>query len=102
METAAWADHEGGASEVGKGEMRRWRALYANADVEEAVDSYRGCWTKNGVLRAGRATARSGVERMAFREAIMEAGGVLPIQLRFSYLVLSPALVFGIRSKSVR
>lgn len=39
LETAAWADHDGGASEVGRGWTRRWRALYASAEVEEAVDS---------------------------------------------------------------
>ena len=71
LETAAWADHAGGASEVGRGEIRRCRALYANAEVEEAVDS------DLSVLRAtkevedrGRA-ARRGRERMAFRDAIV-------------------------------
>jgi hypothetical protein len=39
LETAAWADQAGGESEVGRGEIRRWRALYVSAEVEE--DSYR-------------------------------------------------------------
>lgn len=56
---------------MGRGEMRRWRALYANAEVEEAVDSDRECCTKKAVLRAGGAAARKGSERMAFREAII-------------------------------
>lgn len=40
LETAACAD-QAGESEVGRGEMRRWRALYASAEVEDAVDSER-------------------------------------------------------------
>lgn len=36
-DTAAGADQEGSESEVGRGEMRRWRALYARAEVDEVV-----------------------------------------------------------------
>jgi len=51
--------------------MRLWRALYASADVEEAVDSARRCW--RGAVKAGvRARiARAGRARRAFREAMM-------------------------------
>lgn len=34
-ETAAGADHAGGESLVGRGDIRRCRALYASAEVEE-------------------------------------------------------------------
>jgi len=43
LETAACADQDGGASEVGRGYTRLCRALYARAEVEEAVDSARLC-----------------------------------------------------------
>jgi hypothetical protein len=40
--TAADADHEGALSAVGSGDMRRWSALYARADVlEEPEDEAR-------------------------------------------------------------
>ena len=71
LETAAWADHAGGASEVGRGEIRRCRALYANAEVEEAVDSdLRACL---GGRKDGDRwrEARRGREKMAFREAMI-------------------------------
>jgi len=42
LETAACAEaHDGGESETGRGYTRRWRALYANAEVEEEVDEER-------------------------------------------------------------
>ncbi len=36
-ETAAGADQDDGASAVGRGDIRRWRALYARAEVDEVV-----------------------------------------------------------------
>lgn len=42
-ETAAGADHDGRASWVGRGWIRRWSALYASAEVEEVV-----CWVLRG------------------------------------------------------
>ena len=90
LETAAWADQEGAASEVGKGEIRRWRALYANAEVDDAVDSLRDCCKKKVVLRAGNAAVRRDRERMAFREAMIEAWEFLPIQLNCICPVLCP------------
>jgi hypothetical protein len=70
LETAAWADHAGGASEVGRGEIRRCSALYANAEVEEAVDSFLSVCLGRKVGDLGIA-ARIGRERRAFREAIL-------------------------------
>ena len=71
LETAAWADHAGGASEVGRGEMRRCRALYANAEVEEAVDSERSVWRVRRVVEVRGMAARRGRDRMALREAMV-------------------------------
>jgi len=72
LETAAWADQAGGASEVGRGEMRRCKALYASAEVEEDVDSQR--WTVRGRREIGQRLrdARRGRARMAFREVMMD------------------------------
>jgi len=72
LETAAWADHEGGESDVGRGYMRRCRALYANAEVDEAVDS--ALWSCRGRIDAevrGMAD-RIGSDMRAFREAMVE------------------------------
>jgi hypothetical protein len=71
LETAAWADHAGGASEVGRGEMRWCRALYANAEVEEAVDSDLSVWRVRKEVEGREMAARRGMERRAFREAIV-------------------------------
>jgi hypothetical protein len=71
LETAAWADHAGGASEVGRGEIRRCRALYANAEVEEAVDSDLSVLRVTKVVEDRGMAARRGRERMAFRDAIV-------------------------------
>lgn len=46
--TAAGADHEDGVSLIGRGDILRWRALYANAEVEE---SDLGCRAYRGVAR---------------------------------------------------
>jgi hypothetical protein len=71
FDTAAWADHAGGASEVGRGEMRRCKALYARAEVEEAVDSCLSvCLGRRKVGDRGMA-ARRGRERIAFLDAIV-------------------------------
>ena len=71
LDTAAWADHAGGASEVGRGDMRRCRALYANAEVDDAVDSYLCACLGRKALH-GRAARRDN-ERIAFREAMITA-----------------------------
>jgi hypothetical protein len=63
LETAAWADHAGGASLTGRGEMRRWRALYASAEVEEEVLSLR-------VQVLERRAAFEEMDRIARRAAI--------------------------------
>ena len=71
LETAAWADHAGGASEVGRGEIRWCRALYANAEVEEAVDSDLSVLRATKVDEDRGMAARKGRERMVFRDAIV-------------------------------
>lgn len=53
--------------------MRRCRALYANAEVEEAVDSYLcACRGRNDDCFRERAD-RSGKDAMAFREAMIRS-----------------------------
>ena len=68
--------------------------MYANAEVEEAVDSHRDCRTKRADVREESADVRRGNERMAFLEAIIETGELLPIQLQLQlfYPVLSCCL----------
>jgi hypothetical protein len=51
--------------------MRLWRALYASAEVEEAVDSARRCWRSAVKVGVRARIARVGSARMAFREAMM-------------------------------
>lgn len=43
-ETAAGADQEGRLSAAGNGDIFRWRALYARAEVEEVVCCFRDWW----------------------------------------------------------
>ena len=51
--------------------MRRWRALYASAEVEEAVDSARRVDRERRAEGTRAIDARIGRARRAFREAIV-------------------------------
>lgn len=53
LETAAWADHAGGASLVGRGACRRRNALYAMAEVEELEELWRAAMAGREVAAAG-------------------------------------------------
>jgi hypothetical protein len=52
--------------------MRRWRALYASAEVEEAVDSCLVYCLGMKEEHVRGMAARIGMARIAFREAIIE------------------------------
>jgi hypothetical protein len=90
---------------VGRGEMRRCRALYASAEVEEAVDSNLCCWTCRARKAGLPDFARRGRERIAFREAMMTRRRrkegknwqlqVNPVELTFLSLVLLRQLKVG-------
>lgn len=74
LETAACADHDGGESEVGRGDTRRWIALYLSAEVDGAVLSQRlhPCDRRNlGADVVGRARAFAVSAAIDFREAIV-------------------------------
>lgn len=106
LETAAWADQEGGASEVGRGYTRLCRALYASAEVEDAVDSARWCWSgvSSDLEEVEERTARVGRARRAFREAIVMVGRPLMARgviVRFAFpLVVSIGAVEGRNKES--
>lgn len=71
--------------------MRLWRALYARAEVEEAVDSARNCCRDSRAVDVRGMAARIGNAKMAFRDAIVvdvvpvkavsDIWGVLPVLL---------------------
>lgn len=73
LDTAAEADQAGGASEVGRGEIRRWRDLYASAEVEDAVDSERLLMAEVKTGPRGRAPRR-GRAKTALRAAMVNEG----------------------------
>jgi hypothetical protein len=95
LETAAWADHDGGESEVGRGYMRLWRALYARAEVEEAVDSDR-MYLRVAVKVGVRARiALVGRARMAFREDMMTGEKSIKTPCEWLRRCLTPSAAIG-------
>lgn len=82
-ETAAGADQEGRLSAAGRGDIFRWRALYARAEVEEVVCC---CRDWRGVKEAidwdgfGLRVSFGEREQRARRAAIVGCRGVHPVQ----------------------
>jgi len=72
--TAAGADHDGGWSEVGRGEMRRCSALYARAEVEDDCARVVTALPMDVVLGPGRSRARVAAAN-GRRAAILAAEG---------------------------
>ena len=77
-ETAAGADQEGRLSAAGNGDIFRWRALYARAEVEEVVCCFRDWWWVNETIDCdgfGLRVSFGGREQRARRVAIAGCQG---------------------------